>query len=112
MGTTLSLVGTYVLAGELARHTTSVGAALKAYEETMKQPIVECQKLSGVAEGGGMFPASAWGIWAANTVIWTLSTFRIDKLLIWLAGFMPGGKEKRWELPEYPELNLRSEGAE
>jgi 2-polyprenyl-6-methoxyphenol hydroxylase-like FAD-dependent oxidoreductase len=106
MGTTLSLIGTHVLAGELARHPTDVGAALKAYEETMKQPIAECQKLSGLGEGGGFYPASEWGIWAANNVLWTLSTFRVDRLLKWLAEFMPGGKEKRWELPEYPELNM------
>jgi 2-polyprenyl-6-methoxyphenol hydroxylase-like FAD-dependent oxidoreductase len=109
MGTTLSLIGTYVLAGELARHGNDVDAALKAYEETIKQPIQECQKLSGLAEGQGFYPASEWGIWAANNVLWTLSAFRVDRLLKWVADFMPEGKEKRWELPEYPELNLKSD---
>ncbi|KAF1944569.1 FAD/NAD(P)-binding domain-containing protein [Clathrospora elynae] len=99
-GTTLSLIGAHVLAGELAKHGSNVDAALKAYEDTMKQPIEECQKLSGLVNGK-LFPSSAMGIRIFNSVLWTLSSSRVDKLLGWLAGFLPQGKEKGWELPEY-----------
>lgn len=107
-GTTLSLIGGYVLAGELARHGNDVDAALAAYQETMKQPIEECQKLAGLDDGWGFFPASEWGIWMANHVLWTMSSLRVDKVLGWLAGILLGGEEKRWELPEYSELDLRT----
>ena len=110
MGTTLSLIGTYVLAGELARHPTDVAAALEAYEQTMKQPIEECQNLSGIAEGQGFYPASEWTIWATNHVLWTLSAFKVNSLIKWVAGFVPEGKEKRWEMPEYAELNCEAVG--
>ena len=108
MGTTLSLVGMYVLAGELASHANDVDAALAAYQETMKEPIEEGQKLSGLADALTMFPASEWGAWAANTIIWTLSSFKVDKMLGWLAGWLPEGKEEEWELPEYPALNVKA----
>jgi hypothetical protein len=32
----------------------------------------------------------------------------VDKVLGWLAGLLPEGKEKRWVLPEYPELDLNA----
>jgi 2-polyprenyl-6-methoxyphenol hydroxylase-like FAD-dependent oxidoreductase len=106
MGTTLSLIGAYVLAGELARHGHNVDAALAAYDETMKQPIAECQELSRLAKGDVSYPTSEWGLWATNSVLWGMSALRVDKLLGWIAGFMPEGKQKRWQLPEYPELGL------
>jgi 2-polyprenyl-6-methoxyphenol hydroxylase-like FAD-dependent oxidoreductase len=108
MGTTLSLIGAYVLAGELAKYGGDVDAALVAYQDKMKQPVEECQKLGGLVEGKGFFPQSQWGIWVVGWVLWTMSSFRIDKVLGWFAGFLPEGKEKRWALPEYAELNLRA----
>jgi len=108
MGTTLSLVGLYVLAGELASHAGDVDAALKAYTETMKQPVKDGQKLTGLADALNMFPASEWGAWAANTFIWTLSSFRVDKMLGWLVGWLPQGNDDTWELPEYPALNVKA----
>jgi 2-polyprenyl-6-methoxyphenol hydroxylase-like FAD-dependent oxidoreductase len=104
MGTTLSLIGAYVLAGELAR-TDDVGAALERYEETMRQPIEECQKLAVGAEGG-FYPSSDLGIRVANGVLWTMSCLRVDRVLRWVGGWLPGEKA-RWTLPEYPELKLR-----
>ncbi|RAR11259.1 FAD/NAD(P)-binding domain-containing protein [Stemphylium lycopersici] len=59
MGTTLSLVGAYVLAGELAKYPDDVNAALKAYETMMEQPVKECQQLAGwIRDGSGFYPQS------------------------------------------------------
>ncbi|KAH6860685.1 hypothetical protein BKA58DRAFT_38128 [Alternaria rosae] len=108
MGTTLSLIGAYVLAGELARCGSDVDAALDAYQEEMKQPVEECQKLGALVEDWRFFPESVWGIWVVGWVLWSISTMRVDKVLGWFAGWLPEGKEKRWELPEYENLNLRA----
>lgn len=104
MGTTLSLIGAYVLAGELVRNGRDVEKALDAYQEIMMQPVEECQVLApGVT--GGLYPTSAWAIWAWNHVLWTMSCLRVDKLLIWVIGLWPGSKTE-WKLPEYEELTL------
>ncbi|CAN9152734.1 unnamed protein product [Alternaria alternata] len=106
MGTTLSLIGAYVLAGELFRHGDDVDAALEAYQEAMKQPVEECQKLGPYADGKGPLPSSEWGLWMAGWALWTMSSLRVDRVIGWLAGLLPEGKEKRWEMPEYTEFNL------
>src|SRR5699024_7979389 len=43
-GTTLALVGAYVLAGELARHTDHKDA-FAAYESTLRSYVAGCQRL-------------------------------------------------------------------
>lgn len=106
-GTTLSLIGAYLLAGELARHGNNVGAALRAYEEKMQAPIQECQQLPP-GSAGGFMPASAWGLRITNSILWTMSCFRIDKLLQWVYGMLPAEKEG-WPVPEYPEMKLERE---
>lgn len=106
-GTTLSLIGAYILAGELTRHGNDVGTALKAYEEKMQPPIDECQKLPPGAAGGFM-PASAWGLRITNNLLWTMSCFKIDKLLQWVYEMLPAEKEG-WPVPEYPEMKLEKE---
>ncbi|ENI08615.1 hypothetical protein COCC4DRAFT_129544 [Bipolaris maydis ATCC 48331] len=110
MGTTLALIGAYVLVGELGRHGNDVGAALRAYEEEMKQPVEENQELGALVNGGkGIFPRSAWGIWTLNTVLWTMSVLRLDKLLGMVAGFVPEGKgSSGWKLPKYPGMNMEA----
>ncbi|EUC33411.1 hypothetical protein COCCADRAFT_96159 [Bipolaris zeicola 26-R-13] len=107
MGTTLALIGAYVLVGELGKHAGDVGAALRAYQEEMKEPVEENQKLGALVNGGkGMFPRSAWGIWAVNTVLWTMAVLRVDKVLGMLAGLVPEGKDSVWKVPEYPGMNM------
>ncbi|EMD61500.1 hypothetical protein COCSADRAFT_123224 [Bipolaris sorokiniana ND90Pr] len=109
MGTTLALIGAYVLVGELGGHGNDVGAALRAYEEEMKQPIEENQELGVLVNGGkGVFPRSAWGLWVVNTVLWTMSVLRLDKVLGMLAGLMPEGKGSGWKLPEYSGMNVEA----
>ncbi|KAL6708426.1 hypothetical protein ACN47E_002689 [Coniothyrium glycines] len=104
MGTTLALIGAYVLAGELEKNSANVDAALDAYTQTMQQPIQECQKLAfGV--GGGLFPSSELGIRAVNGLLWGMSCLRVDRLLKWIAGFLPEEKG-RWEIPEYEGFGL------
>lgn len=119
MGTTLCLVGSYVLAGELTAHRRplrreggeggegeggyeyDVPAALRAYEETLRPFVVEIQKLPP-GFPGLMLPRSELGIALLHWIAWFLTTFRIDKLL---ARLMPENKGS-WAMPEYPGLKL------
>lgn len=100
MGTTASLIGAYVLAGELARHANDIEAGLKAYDEVMRAPIEECQALPpGMAMA---LPSSSFGVWLVRTSLWALSTFKIDQIV----NKMKGKKKDAWPLPDYPELKL------
>ncbi|KAK8116842.1 FAD/NAD(P)-binding domain-containing protein [Apiospora kogelbergensis] len=83
-GTTASLVGAYVLAGELARHTDDdVQGALEDYDRVLR-------------------PFTAWGIWFFHLVGWLITSLKIDKLVLSLMPEDKGG----WALPSYPELKL------
>lgn len=106
MGTTASLIGAYVLAGELAKHGNDVGMGLKAYEDTMWRPIEECQRLSMGSQIS--FPSSQLGVWLARTAFRAVSSLRIDRIMKVVRAFLPEGKHDEWKIPEYPELNLVS----
>lgn len=103
MGTTLSLVGSYILAGELAKHGYNVDAALQAYHDLMQEPLKKYQTLP---TGGdtSFYPASELGIKITNSALWILSSLKIDKLIMWAAGLLPESKDK-YELPIYPRLD-------
>ena len=109
MGTTASLVGSWVLAGELARHSSGgggvdVGAALRAYDETMRQPIEEWrQMLAGVSTI--RLPSSRLGVWLLHNAVWVLSSLGSRLGFGQLSSGRPTEKEGAWRLPEYPELN-------
>jgi 2-polyprenyl-6-methoxyphenol hydroxylase-like FAD-dependent oxidoreductase len=102
-GTTSAFIGAYVLAGELARQTSSVDAALKSYNEVMKEPV----ELAQVIASNMTLPSSSLAVWVIRNGLWAASSLKIDKLVMKL---MPGKKEKTsleaWTLPEYPELKL------
>ncbi|KAF2445342.1 FAD/NAD(P)-binding domain-containing protein [Karstenula rhodostoma CBS 690.94] len=102
-GTTSAFIGAYVLAGELARQPSNVDAGLKAYNETMKEPV----GLAQVIGGNMALPSSPLAVWFIRNGLWAVSSLRIDKLIMKL---MPEQKEatglETWPLPEYPELNL------
>lgn len=104
MGTTASLIGSYVLAGELARQGNDVGAALKAYERVVRPYILECQK---IPSGLGIFwPSSRLGVWILRNTLWAISALKIDQVI---QQVLPKSKNTGgWTVPEYPELNLKS----
>ncbi|KAI0450223.1 FAD/NAD(P)-binding domain-containing protein [Xylaria acuta] len=104
MGTTLSLTGAYILAGELARHADGdVPAALRAYEERVRPFVREAQKLApGVP--GILYAESAWGVWFVTTIISLVAKLKIIDVLFRLMPEDKGGLK----IPEYPELKLDS----
>ena len=66
-GTTIALVGAYVLAGELAKAGADHQAALAAYQRTLKPWIDEIQAF-GAGNGKAMTPETALGVWFRNNV--------------------------------------------
>ncbi|KAK7183380.1 oxidoreductase [Paraphaeosphaeria sporulosa] len=102
-GTTSAFIGAYVLAGELARQKSNLDAALKSYNEIMKEPVDRAQVISGNVS----LPSSSLAVWFIRNGLWAASSLRIDKLLMRLMPQQTDEKELRaWPLPEYPELNL------
>ncbi|KAF3764473.1 hypothetical protein M406DRAFT_62361 [Cryphonectria parasitica EP155] len=77
MGTECCLIGAYVLAGELAEragrsnssNSDVVAGALQAYEEKMRAPVRDLQKLPGMSTGL-FFPSSRIGVWLLRNLIW------------------------------------------
>lgn len=102
LGTTTSLVGAYVLAGELVRHGDDVGTALKSYEKVLRPYVDRFQVLPPLTTG---FFRSRLGLLFFYLILAIVSKLRLDSLL---GGFMADEKET-WALPEYPELELESE---
>lgn len=103
-GSSLAMVGAYVLAGELAQHmhdgrVVDVPAALGAYDRALRPLIDEVQQLPpGVP--WVFYPKTAWGIWFLQTVIWTVTVLRIDKLVQKFSSDDRG----TWQLPDYKVL--------
>ncbi|KAI1141463.1 FAD/NAD(P)-binding domain-containing protein [Hypoxylon sp. FL0543] len=101
MGTTVSLVGAWVLAGELARHGGDVRAALAAYDANVRPYIVAAQKLVfGIP--WGMTIESTWAVVLVRLFIAFLSLIRIDKILFAILPEDKGGIK----IPEYPETGM------
>ncbi|KAI5925052.1 hypothetical protein F4810DRAFT_86590 [Camillea tinctor] len=108
MGTTLALLGAYVLAGEIAkRGDGDVEGAVRGYESTLRPYVDEIQKISpGVTNL--FFPTTRVGIFAMHTVLGLIETFRIDKLIMWLTPEDKGGLA----IPEYPEIRFEEKDGE
>nr|A0A2U8U2L0.1 RecName: Full=FAD-dependent monooxygenase asL6; AltName: Full=Xenovulene A biosynthesis cluster protein L6 [Sarocladium sp. 'schorii']AWM95784.1 FAD-dependent monooxygenase [Sarocladium sp. 'schorii'] len=100
-GTTVSLVGAYVLAGELAKHGDNIDAALESYEKVLRPFITTAQEIPSM--GMGMFQ-SKFGVGVFYVLLAIISKLKIDRLL---QALMKEEKET-WELPEYPELEFEA----
>jgi 2-polyprenyl-6-methoxyphenol hydroxylase-like FAD-dependent oxidoreductase len=88
-GTTLSLVGGYILAGELAKHMDDPKEAMKGYEAFMKPFAEDCQGLPpGVPHIA--LPNSLWGIRVLHGVVGAMVFLGRLRSVTWLAGKIAG----------------------
>ncbi|KAI2468612.1 FAD/NAD(P)-binding domain-containing protein [Annulohypoxylon bovei var. microspora] len=108
MGTTSSIVGAYVLAGEIGRHCKEgvdtkdgLAAALKAYEDKFQPFMHQVQK--GVSEdtgfGGNMMPTTPFGIRIMNFIAWAIAFLRLNIIGQWFLR-----EDVKWDLPEYKDI--------
>ena len=96
MGTSVALVGAYVLAGELSKHGGDHETAFAEYERRMRPFIDAVQKLPpGVP--GLVSPKTAWGVSVMGWVLGFVNWSRLDR------AFMRFGGPRTYDfvLPEY-----------
>jgi 2-polyprenyl-6-methoxyphenol hydroxylase-like FAD-dependent oxidoreductase len=81
-GTSLAIVGAYVLAGELERART-VADAFSAYERRMRPYATRCQ--AGASRAGPFFaPRTAGGLWLRDRFYGLLTTPRLLGVFEWM----------------------------
>ncbi|KAI0521424.1 hypothetical protein F5B22DRAFT_662552 [Xylaria bambusicola] len=115
MGTTSSIVGAYVLAGEIGRHCgkgtaeksdkSDAGAdldkALASYDAKFRPFMDQVQK--GIGEGsdwGMSFMSTAFGISLMHIFVAVLAFFQVN-----IGAMVLKEQVKDWKLPDYEELN-------
>lgn len=72
IGTSLALVGAYILAGELAAADGDHTVAYPTYEAKMRRFADRAQEFARSAGDGGLMPDSRWQLWLRNQAIRTL----------------------------------------
>ncbi len=99
MGASLSMVGAYILAGELSRHS-DYKQAFAAYEKLLRPYVNEIQKLPpGVPHLA--HPKSQLGISIFNTVINIISSKMVRKIASLFANKNKSSTDDSIVLPEY-----------
>ncbi|KAJ5499441.1 Monooxygenase FAD-binding [Penicillium expansum] len=100
MGTSTSLAGAYVLAGELAR-SEDLSHAFQKYSQIMRPFIDEVQQFN-IGWIRLAVPKSQWAISLVHLIIGVACFLRIPQLISRFSGEGDGD----WKLPDYPELNV------
>lgn len=98
-GTSLAIIGGYVLAGELLNSSGDVKTALERYGDIMV-PFVKTQQGSDNAMQI-LNPQTLWGIRVRNAVLGFVTWSRLDRLAITMGAAL-GFTEKKVPMPDYP----------
>lgn len=103
MGTSLALIGAYVLAGEVGpadRKDQDLRRSLEAYESKLRPFVDKVQELPpGVPQM--LYPETKWGIWILQTFAGVAAMLNVEK---YASKLLPTSKNP-WRLPDYPELD-------
>lgn len=97
-GTSLAIIGGYVLAGELLSHSGDVAMALESYEAIMLPFVKSSQGGSGIMQL--LNPQSWWGIKIRNFVLGLVTGLKLDRLAMAVASAL-GLAEKQVDFPDY-----------
>ncbi|KZM26175.1 uncharacterized protein EKO05_0000463 [Ascochyta rabiei] len=108
MGTSLALLGGYLLAGELAQleHAEHPGKALEAYEKAFRPFVEKTQQIPNVVPGIA-HPDTAWKRWLLETAISTMVRAVNSPLFVKLIGGAKTAEENDdgFQLPQYESLD-------
>jgi 2-polyprenyl-6-methoxyphenol hydroxylase-like FAD-dependent oxidoreductase len=97
-GTSLAIIGGYVLAGELLSHPGDVKTALDRYEEIM---LPFAKKSQGGDNAMQILnPQTQWGITIRNATLGFVTWTKLDRLVMGLASVL-GFTEKKVLMPDY-----------
>ncbi|TVY89593.1 Uncharacterized protein LAWI1_G004918 [Lachnellula willkommii] len=97
-GTSLAIIGGYVLAGELLKHRGDVETALQRYEGLMAPYVKESQ---GGDQAMQYFnPRTQMGIRIRNTLLSFVTGMRLDRLVM-AGAAMLGFEETKLSMPDY-----------
>lgn len=99
IGTSLAIIGGYVLAGELLLHPDDPKTALKRYEELML-PFVKAQQGDSSAMQW-VNPQTWWGIQIRDWILWFVTKIKLIELGM-LVAVKLGFTEKKLQMPDYP----------
>ncbi|PQE16040.1 hypothetical protein CJF32_00004948 [Rutstroemia sp. NJR-2017a WRK4] len=100
-GTSLAIMGGYVLAGEMLRHKGDVRAAVEGYEGIMLPFARESQGgVVGEYAAQVLNPQSEWGIAVLHAVVRVVTGLRLHKLAMGVAAAL-GVTDKKLSMPEY-----------
>uniref|UniRef100_UPI002453C3E6 FAD-dependent monooxygenase n=1 Tax=Nocardia brasiliensis TaxID=37326 RepID=UPI002453C3E6 len=102
MGVSGALVGAYVLAGEINRHTGDLSTALANYDTTLRPFVDEIQATVKPRLLRLGMPSTQLGIDAFHALTAAACALRIPELVARRAKTDRGGD---WSLPAYPELS-------
>jgi 2-polyprenyl-6-methoxyphenol hydroxylase-like FAD-dependent oxidoreductase len=92
-GTTLAILGGYMLAGEIASCPDKPEVAFRAYEDKLAGYVKKAQ--SAPKGGPQLFvPQTRLGVWVIRTVIWLVYWSGITR---WIGGY----KMPKFDLPDY-----------
>lgn len=105
MGTSLAIIGAYLLAGELSKldEGEHPSKALEAYESTFRPFVEESQKIPfffpAIAH-----PETAWKRWLFQTIMWAISKF---VAIPWVANRLgdDSNDDQSPPLPYYPSFD-------
>lgn len=98
IGTSLAIIGGFVLAGEILRHDCDLRPALDAYEGLM-QPFVQTQQRS-TNMMRYLNPQTEWGIIVRNTFMKVANFLMLDYMAMVGAAWL-GFTEKKLVMPQY-----------
>jgi 2-polyprenyl-6-methoxyphenol hydroxylase-like FAD-dependent oxidoreductase len=102
LGTSLALVGAYVLAGELSQHGNDLPTALAAYEATCRPMVEEAQKMPERILSV-IIPETALGIRIMHLSARVVTSLRLPETI---GPMVARHLEKRaWKLPQYATLD-------
>ncbi|KAG5996238.1 hypothetical protein E4U54_002633 [Claviceps lovelessii] len=101
MGTSLAMVGSHILAGEITKCPEDPAKAFRTYEAVLRPYVDKTQDVSQTLRDV-MLPKKAWGIKMLQIMLSASEKLKLNKLME-MSWF---DSKVGWEMPRYPQLRI------